>query len=1031
MANIDPTLFGGTPEVGEVQVQPGAAGSLIQPTPANPQPSGAGFAKTADAAEGAAVMAAGDRERGTILESVGASIRQWDTTRIYDRMTAPEFPQDASFKLSDFLPNIPIKLTPDDEGYLQKSKSLDEAKYKLSYIQELRQAATVSGDHGFASFMAGAIDPMYFVTTPLSAGAGTVLKAGRLGAAVIAGGAAVGVQLAGEGPRSDYELISNALLNAAPAAMLYKPGKGLVKADADFPDAELRDAVNKPHLRMVEPAKYVQDDFGNQVKVADAVYEDVPQALRTNQIQDPVAVAHEVERVVNSNVKNSLGESLQWNMRKSMAGFGDVGKKVADLLYDNNSDLSINSVESHKVAVRSDLTALQHVYEDGMRSALAEDGFGLWQRILHPKRANAHQATIEADLAIEMYRREQLTRQGRPVTHENVQPRIKAMADALDSVHSRALQELKAAGVEGAEELVSKAGWHHRKWSSSKIDDMEARFVAAGKTAEQAHQEVAKLVGLSLRRANGWDRQMAYDIGAAIVNRAKRKGYFEDTLFNSAAGEGTMKQMRDMLREEGITGPRLERVLDVIRQQSDDTGKAGFLKHRVDLDYSASAFIDGQQVRVFDLIDNRITTTVDQYLDGVSSQVAFARKGMRKMSDIEDMRTELLHSITDPQKRAAAKELFDNTINHLQGKPTGQAVNENLRIMGAYGRMISLANSGIWQATEYAGILGKYGALKTIKYAMAEMPGFKGMMETAAKDKRISGHLKDVLTRHSDQNLRVRPFTHRFEDNFEIGTNNAIHLAAQQAGQTVPYFNAMKFIHGHQARVSANLVVNRLEMAAKGDGKAAQMLQRYGIESHVMDKLKQEFSLHGDNIDKWSDGVWANVRPAFSKMMDEAVLHQRLGDMPAFAQFDQVGKFLFTYRSFVLTSHNKMLAGGLAREGLGAVSLIMAYQMPLAAVAVQAQSVLQGKGPLSVQDMAGKAGGQMGSFGMFSEIWGIASGNKSSWGSPGLIPVDRAIGAASQAFKGDAAGTGGALAQMIPLFGLLQPVRAASNLAKD
>ena len=166
-------------------------------------------------------------------------------------------------------------------------------------------------------------------------------------------------------------------------------------------------------------------------------------------------------------------------------------------------------------------------------------------------------------------------------------------------------------------------------------------------------------------------------------------------------------------------------------------------------------------------------------------------------------------------------------------------------------------------------------------------------------------------------------------------------------------------------------------------------------------------------------------------MMDEAVLHQRLGDMPAFAQFDQVGKFLFTYRSFVLTSHNKMLAGGLAREGLGAVSLMMAYQMPLSAMAVQAQSVLQGKGPLSVQDMAGKAGGQMGSFGLFSEMWGIASGNKSSWGSPGLIPVDRAIGAASQAFKGDAAGTGGALAQMIPLFGLLQPVRAASNLAKD
>jgi hypothetical protein len=1031
MADIDPTLFGGTPDIGEVQLQPGAAGSLIQPTPANPQPSGAGFAKTADAAEGVAVRAAGDRERGNIIESMGAAVRQWDTTRIYDRIVSPDFKPDEAFKLSDFMPNIPIKLTQDDEAYLQKARSLEEAKYKLEYIQELRQAATVAGDHGVASFMAGALDPVYFVTTPLTAGAGTMLKLGRAATAASAGAVAGAVQVAGEGPRSDYEIIANVLMNAAPAAMLYSPGKGLAKVDPDFPDTELKDAVGKPHLRQVTPAKYVQDDFGNQVKVAEAVYEDVPQALRSNTVQDPVAVAAEVERVVNTNVKSSTGESLQWNMRKTMSGFGAVGKKVADLLYDNNSDLSLNSVEAHKVAVRSDLTAIQHVYEDGMRAALAEDGFGLWQRILNPKKANAHQAKIEDELAVEMYRREQLARQGRPISYENTSPRIKAMADSLDKVHARALQELKAAGVEGAEELVAKAGWHHRKWSSSKIDDIEAKFQAAGKTAEQAHQEVVKLVGLSLRRANGWDRQMAYDIGAAIVNRAKRTGYFEDTLFNSAAGEGTMKQMRDLLKAEGVTGPRLERILDVMRQQTDDAGKAGFMKHRVDLDYSASAFVDGQHIRVFDLLDNRMTTVVDQYLDGVSSQVAFARKGMRKMSDIEDLRTQLLHDIKDPQQRKQAQELFDNTINHLQGRPTGQAVNENLRLMGAYGRMISLANSGLWQTTEYAGIMAKYGALKTIKYAMAEMPGFKSMLETAAKDKRVSGHLKDVLTRHSEQNLRIRPFTHRFEDNFEIGTNNAMHLAAQQAGQTVPYFNAMKFIHGHQARVSANLVVNRLEMAAKGDAKAAQMLQRYGIESHVMNKLKQEFTLHGDNIDNWSDGVWADVRPAFSKMMDEAVLHQRLGDMPAFAQFDQVGKFLFTYRSFVLTSHNKMLAGGLAREGLGAVSLMLAYQMPLAAMAVQAQSVLQGKGALSVQDMAGKAGGQMGALGLFSELWGIASGNKSSWGSPGLIPVDRAIGVASQAFKGDAAGTGGAMLQMVPLFGLLQPIRAASNLAKD
>lgn len=57
-------------------------------------------------------------------------------------------------------------------------------------------------------------------------------------------------------------------------------------------------------------------------------------------------------------------------MRKTMNDFGPAGKKVADLLFDNNSDLSMNSVESApSAAVRSDLTGWQHVYEDALHRA--------------------------------------------------------------------------------------------------------------------------------------------------------------------------------------------------------------------------------------------------------------------------------------------------------------------------------------------------------------------------------------------------------------------------------------------------------------------------------------------------------------------------------------------------------------------------------------------------------------------------------------------------------------------------------------
>ena len=56
-----------------------------------------------------------------------------------------------------------------------------------------------------------------------------------------------------------------------------------------------------------------------------------------------------------------------------------------------------------------------------------------------------------------------------------------------------------------------------------------------------------------------------------------------------------------------------------------------------------------------------------------------------------------------------------------------------------------------------------------------------------------------------------------------------------------------------------------------------------------MDKLAAEIKAKGFDVDQWDDAVWAEVRPAFAKMMDASVLRGRLGDIPAFAAFDPVG----------------------------------------------------------------------------------------------------------------------------------------------
>ena len=1005
MANaIDPRLFAGDPIGDETQFNPSEAGAgqvvpdavvriddMMNGTQLN--------------AIGEGVRKAADRERATRLESIGAAIFNLDGARLIERMTKPGFEPEQNFNLNLALKNTPLAMTEDELDYVQGTRSSAEYQYKVSRIEDLRNAQQAAGDNPVTSILGGIIgDPMTLAGVVLTGGVGALAVAGRatMTARAVAGAlnavAAGAVTSLGEGPTSTNDVIANMLLNGAAGAWAFKPGVGRVKVDPDFPQDELTRIARQT-------------------------------ATQTSPLADPAAVKAMVDRELKTSAQ-TVGDGMQWNIRKSMSNFGPAGKKVADILFDNNSDLGQHSMESHRWSIRQELTGIQRQWEDTLRESMAEEGAGIWKRLTSPRQAAAKQAEIEEQVQREMFRREQFQRQGIPYHDPSVPARITKMADQLDAVHALALKELKAAGVEGAEDLVEKAGWHHRRWSSTKIDDAIAKFKQAGLTDEAAKAKIGDMVGMSVRLATpNMDAGTAKDIGHVIVNRALRKGYFEDNIMSGGHSAGELAQIRDLLQAEGVHGKRAERIMDALRTNTDEAGKAGFMKHRMDLDYKASTFINGHQISVMDLIDTQMTRNVDQYLDHVSTQAAMARKGLRKQSDVDALREELLHGLA-PGPREEAKVLFDQTMDHFYGRPSGQAVNKHMRNMGVYGRMIALANSGLWQTTEYATMLGKYGVLKTMKYAMQEMPIMRTLFKEAGDNPKVGRQLYDVLTQHSEQNVRIRPFTNRFEDGFEYGAGDTATLLGQTGGQLVPYINAMKFIHTHQARMASNLVIDRLGMAAKGDVRAAKALQKYGLESQGLNKLKTEIKAHGYNVDAWDDAVWAEVRPAFGKMMDEAVLHARVGDMPAFAMFDNVGKFMFTYRSFMLTAHNKILAGGLARDGMGPTALMMAYQFPLAAAAVQAQSLMQGKGALSEKDMAAKALGQMGGMGIGSEIAGVLSGQKGAFGSPGLIPVDRAYKLVGSAARGQYDQSLGTVAQMIPLVALT-PARNLGQLLKD
>lgn len=993
----------------------GAAVQVPAPVVEAPVPVNTQTQSTVPALAGAFQARALDelQEEPTLLETVGASIASWDTTRLAKRFFRPEFENDTPVDAYEFLQNLPIALDEDEAEYLKESATgVKAAEYAVQVIQDRREARRVAGQSPMVDFLAQVVDPVWLAVPPAIRLGRTGQAAGRVVAGAAGAGLAGAATALGEGPVSDEEIVLGALLNGAASAVLYRPGRGLVPADKDFPAAALANAANPRYKLNVDGTK--------------TLIRTTPPGPETLAIPDRVDAA-----IAADNKARGLGEALQWNIRKTFKNYGPVGERISNLLFDNNSDLGLTSVEAHKEMVQSELRRYQNAAEDLMQQEMKARGYGLLSRVNPMKSGQAYtaQRQIERELAIEMYRREQYARGGLTPPAGSVNPRVKEMADNLDKMHADALKELKRAGVEGAEDIMERAGFLSRRWDSAQIENALSRLAGAGMGPKKARSKVNSLVASSLRRANPrMEADVASQIAQAIVTVTLNKGKFDDGIMNASGAQ--LSKVRDVLREGNVDEATIERALNQMRLDTDEAGKAGFLKHRMDLDYKAMLQMpNGEQLSIMDLIDNRVMTNVDQYAQAVSTQVAFARKGMTKRSDIEALRSEFLESIPAGTERAEAAREFDNTLAYMRGEPTGVAMNDKFRLLQAYTRSISLAWSGFSQLTEYANILAQYGMKATLKYAKRQIPGFR---EAITPDAESARTLNNVLAEHSVASLRLRPYISRFEDNYDLPESASLHLAAQPISQLVPYFNGMRYVHHAQAKLVGNLILDRLEKATRGNADAISALSKFGIDDQVLSELRKDIQAHGFEVDKWRPAVWAKTRPAFGKMMDAAVLRGRMGDMPAFALFDPIGKFLFTYRTFVLVAHNKLLAGGLARDGVSGPALIMMYQFPLAMLAVQGQAYVRGEGTLSEEDLVKRAIGQMGGLGLFSEPFKWATGQSNAIGAPGLIALDRAIKTGQSAIQGQGMDDFGANASsLIPLVSVVPFINGLQKQTRD
>jgi len=274
------------------------------------------------------------------------------------------------------------------------------------------------------------------------------------------------------------------------------------------------------------------------------------------------------------------------------------------------------------------------------------------------------------------------------------------------------------------------------------------------------------------------------------------------------------------------------------------------------------------------------------------------------------------------------------------------------------------------------------GSYKHIHHGLVKV--FDGMKSISKQDMRAIGYAMESetgsrLKAFSDHdNLTIQPgiFSKGFQE-LEKGFGNATLM------------NQWNTLHQNIAgTVSIHRTLETIANVIEGKAvpkKDQVRLAKFGIS---LDDYKTIYKFTKDNVDPKTGtrfGDWGNwdiktsedaralkqFQAAVGQEIDTIVIVPSLGDKPKIGH-TMVGKFLFQFKSFLLSATNKVLFSGIQRRDdinvwLGAVSMLA-----MGAVSYVTSSYLKGKDPdLSLGNLAHESIDRSGLLGIFMEVANI------------------------------------------------------------
>jgi hypothetical protein len=375
--------------------------------------------------------------------------------------------------------------------------------------------------------------------------------------------------------------------------------------------------------------------------------------------------------------------------------------------------------------------------------------------------------------------------------------------------------------------------------------------------------------------------------------------------------------------------------------------------------------------RTFNIPDARVERwlesdaelVLDRYQRTMSADIELARKfGTPDMKDaltsVQQDYLRLREGVADPkqltkmdgQEKADIRDLTavrDLIRGNYKLAEWERGFGQVARMATAVEYMMKMGQVVISSLTEPVRVVAARGLVPFVKDGMAVLGNLDAFKLSAAEAK-LAGNISDRLR-------GGRVFSLADLGDY-YGTRGVMDKFLANMTNVASTLNGIRIWTDGEKMFASTMIQNKMLRTAVGYAKASAEDRRYlaflGIDEGMASRIAKQFADHGEDSKgvfvagtrEWTDDIAVRqYRAALNKDLDSMVVTRGVADVPLFAN-TPLGRMLFQFRTFNISSHQRMLLRGLQEDqarflsGVVAMSSFGMLQMYVAAVATNSQS---------------------------------------------------------------------------------------------